>query len=198
MSFVFISHSQYDKTIKNWFKKAIDDGGLETILMEFELLRSDNPGPLIRDIINQSCIGLVVLLGKNILRPPGFTSQFTHNWVGFEIGVAACANKPIIVFEEYSTPIEFPVPFLNHFIRFRFNYDHARYIGQIVKDNMPSQKYMAPDVVECPNLRCNAVFNYWSLWYEMHCPVCTVKFGADQNEIKKRGDRYDYMPSNIT
>jgi hypothetical protein len=61
MSFVFISHSQYDKTIKNWFKKAIDDGGLETILMEFELLRSDNPGPLIRDIINQSCIGLVVL-----------------------------------------------------------------------------------------------------------------------------------------
>ena len=166
--------------------------------MELELIPSDNPGSLIKDIINRSCIGLVVLLGRNILRPPGFTPQFTHNWVGFEIGVAASVGKPIIVFEEYFDPIEFPVPYLNHFVRYRFDNDHARYIGQIVKDNMPSQKYMAPDVIQCPNPKCNAVFNYWNLWVEMHCPVCTKKIGADQDAMKKRGNRYDYMPSNIT
>ncbi len=102
-----------------------------------------------------------------------------------------------MVFEEYSTPIEFPVPFLNHFVRFRFNEDHARYIGHIVRDNMPSQKYMALDVVKCSNPKCNAVFNYWSLWVEMHCPVCTKKLGADTEENMKRGNRYRYMPANI-
>lgn len=198
-SFVFISHSQYDVTLKKWFKKAIEDSGLQTILMELELLPTDNPGPLIRDIISEGCIGLVVLLGKNILKPrESLTPQFTHNWVGFEIGVAASANKPIIVFEEYFDPIKFPVPFLNHFIRFRFDNDHARYIGQIVKGIVPRQKYMAPDLIKCPNPKCNAVFNYWSLWYEMHCPVCTRKFGAAQNEITQRGSRDNYMPSNIT
>lgn len=195
MSFVFVSHSQYDKTIKDWFKKAIENTRLETVLMELELLPTDNPGPLIRDIISQDCIGLVVLLGGNILRPPGYTPQFTHNWVGFEIGVAASARKPIIVFEEYFTPIDFPVPFLNHFVRYRFDDDHARYIGRIVRDNMPSQRYMAPDVVKCPNPKCNAIFSYWSFWYEMHCPVCTRKFG--QEAIKERGDRDNYMPSNV-
>jgi hypothetical protein len=86
VSFVFVSHSQYDRTIKNYFKKAIENSGLGCILMELELLHSDNAGPLIKDIISKRCIGLVVLLGKNILRPPGYTPQFTHNWVGFEIG----------------------------------------------------------------------------------------------------------------
>lgn len=197
MAFVFISHSQYDKTIKNWFKEAIDASGLGCVLMELELLHSDNPGPLIKDIISRSCVGLVVLLGRNILRPPGYTPQFTHNWVGFEIGVAASAGKPIIVFEEYFDPIDFPVPYLNHFVRYRFDNDHARYIGQIVKDNMPTQKYMAPDVVKCPNPKCNAVFNYWSLWVEMYCPVCRRNLGADEEANIEGGNRYDCMPSNI-
>ncbi len=61
MAFVFISHSQYDVTIKNWFKKAIEDNWLETILMDLELLHSDIAGPLIRDIISKSCIGFSCL-----------------------------------------------------------------------------------------------------------------------------------------
>ena len=60
MAFVFISHSQYDDTIKNWFKEAIDASGLGCVLMELELLHSNNPSPL-KDIISRSCIVLVVL-----------------------------------------------------------------------------------------------------------------------------------------
>lgn len=165
--------------------------------MEIELLHSDNAGPLIRDIINQSCIGLVVLLGKNILDPPGSTPQFTHNWVGFEIGVAACACKPVVVFEDYYNPIDFPVPYLNHFVRYRLDGKHSKYFGQIVKENMPVQKYMAPDVIRCPNPNCNAVFYYWSVWIEMHCPVCREDFEVDEESDIKRGNRFDFMLSNI-
>jgi len=95
-------------------------------------------------------------LEEIILRPPGLASQFTHDWVGFEIGVAASVKKPIIVFEEYFDPIKFLIPFLTHFVLYRFDNDHARYIGKIVRDNMPTQKYLAPDVIKCPNPKCNA------------------------------------------
>lgn len=33
-------------------------------------------------------ITVFVLLGKNLEKPPTLTSQYTHNWVSFEVGVA--------------------------------------------------------------------------------------------------------------
>jgi hypothetical protein len=50
------------------------------------------------------------------------------------------------------------------------------------------------DAIECPNPNCNAVFYYWSLWVEMHCPVCRGDFEVDEESDIKRGNRFDFMP----
>jgi hypothetical protein len=43
-------------------------------------------------------------------------------------------------------------------------------------------------------------FYYWSVWIEMHCPVCIEDFEVDEESEEsdtKRGNRFDFMPSNI-
>ena len=198
MEYIFISHSRYDKQLRDFFAHTIRRiSGLDSILMEFENLYHQNAGKIITDIISQSCIGLVVLLGKKILFPPGYTSQFTHNWVGFEIGVAACAKKPIMVFEDYEDPINFPIPYLDHFVRYKQDEDHSWYIVRVLRDNMPVQRYVAPDIIRCPYSDCNAEYSYWSIRERMYCPVCRGNFIPGQHVILRRGDRSNIMPSNV-
>lgn len=198
MASVFISHSQYDTQIIDFFAQTIENiPGLEPILKELENLNHQNAGILIKNIIRDDCIGVVVLLGKKILFPHGYNPSFTHNWVGFEVGVAACAEKPIIVFEEYDNPICFPIPYLNHFVRYVQDNEHSRYIGQILKDNMPFQRYIAPDEIHCPYTHCNAVYYYWSIRRRMHCPVCRGIFDPDEDLNLTRNNRFDFMPSNL-
>jgi hypothetical protein len=49
--------------------------GLDYVLMEFENLHYQNAGKIITDIIGQSCIGLIVLLGKKSTIPSGVHSS---------------------------------------------------------------------------------------------------------------------------
>ena len=44
MSSIFISHSQYDKTIKDFFAKNIENVGLKPIRMEYEMMTHQNAG----------------------------------------------------------------------------------------------------------------------------------------------------------
>jgi hypothetical protein len=195
---VFISHSQYDIQIIDFFKRTIRSiPRLEPTLMELENLNHKNAGIVIKDLIKNDCIGLVVLLGERVLFPHGINPSFTHSWVGFEVGVAASRGKPIIVFEDYEDPIEYPVPYLDHFVRYKQDKDHSRYIGQILRYNMPIQQAIAPYKIRCPYTHCNAVYSYWSIRNRMHCPACRGIFTPGADRILTRGNTDQFMPSNV-
>ena len=114
------------------------------------------------------CKCLIVLIGKRILLPEGYNYSYTHNWVGFEVGVAACYNKPIIVFEEdsmnFNDTVQFPVPYLNHYVRYNRNESNSKYIMRLLKDNIPVQKNMVPvKTIKCPYPHCRVEYIYWNI-----------------------------------
>ncbi|MGB7632792.1 MAG: hypothetical protein WBL68_03650 [Nitrososphaeraceae archaeon] len=115
---------------------------------------------------------------------------------GFEIGIASCKDKPIIVFEDYDEPIVFPVPYVNHFGRYKQDNEHFRYVGQKLRYNMPIQQTIAPYVIQCPYIHCNAEYFYRSIRNRMHCPVCRQIF-SPEDQILVRGDTDRFMPSSI-
>lgn len=196
MAYVFISHSRYDKQIKEFFAETIANHGFEPVLMELENLHYEFAGPLIRDIIGQDCIGLAVLLGDKVLFPHGQNPQYTHSWIGFEVGVAASFRKPIMVFEDYQDNIKFPIPYLDHYVRYSQNDEHSEYIGRILGYNMPFQKFRAPDGIRCPYSNCNAEYSYWSIRTKiMPCPACRQILKFDGKSIIKSGNRFDIIPS---
>jgi hypothetical protein len=93
----------------------------------------------------------------------GLNPQYTHSWIGFEVGVAASAEKPIMVFEDYQDNIKFPIPYLDHYVRYLQNEEHSQYIGKILGYNMPFQRFRSPDHIRCPYSSCNAKYSYWSI-----------------------------------
>ncbi len=95
-------------------------------------------------IRNKDCIGLAVLLGDKVLFSQGLNPQYTHSWIGFEVGVAASVGKPIMVFEGYDDNVKFPIPYLNHYVRYLQNDEHSDYIGTILRYNMSVQRLRAP------------------------------------------------------
>jgi hypothetical protein len=59
---VSISHSQYDKQITIFFKRTIENIGLEPILIEYEDLTHQNVGVVIKTrIMSNDCKCLIVL-----------------------------------------------------------------------------------------------------------------------------------------
>lgn len=126
----------------------------------------------------------------------GLNPQYTHSWIGFEVGVAASAGKPIMVFEDYDDYLKYPIPYLNHYVRHRQTDEHSRYIGSILGHNMPFQRLRSPDHIRCPYPNCNTEYSYWSHRRKMTpCPACRQIFTFDGNSIIKSGNRFDIIPS---
>jgi hypothetical protein len=89
------------------------------------------------------------------------------------------------VFEEYEDNIQFPIPFVTDYVRYDLDsLEHLRSIGQILYDSLPTRKYLAPEVIQCPYSNCNSVYSYWSALTNMHCPVCRqeIEFGEPTTE----------------
>jgi hypothetical protein len=122
---VFFSHSKHDHNLINYFLHIFTDIGLRGIFFESQQLYEDYAGWTISNTIGRpDTITVFVLLGKNLEKPPTLTSQYTHNWVSFEVGVAAGCGKPIWVFEEFGSFIRFPIPFVT---------DYAQYTSKSLK-----------------------------------------------------------------
>jgi hypothetical protein len=72
-----------------------------------------------------------------MLFPNGYNYSFTHNWVGYEIGVVTCRGIHNIVFEEdymdFKEIVDFPVPHLDHYFRYKQDPNNSRYIGEVLK-----------------------------------------------------------------
>jgi hypothetical protein len=209
MAFVFISHSKSDRRIKNFFARTVEEiAGLNPILMEYEKLTHQNAGVVIkRRIMSFDCKCLIVLIGKRILFPDGYNYSFTHNWVGFEVGVAACRAIPIIVFEEDSMDfkeiVEFPIPYLDHYFRYKQDASDSSYIGMMLKMlsfSIPIPKEIFPQSIKCTYDHCNAKYFYWNrsriLPERMPCPVCRMLFRPGVDEILTRDDTTNkHMPA---
>lgn len=127
MSSIFISHSKNDTEIVNVFLRAFQDTRVNPILMEYE--KSQNPPwSEIRTKISLSS-ALFVLLGPNLKN-----SDYTQNWVNYEVGLADGLNKQIWVFEDVKNETIFPIPHVHHYLI----YDQTRiesldYLQNIVK-----------------------------------------------------------------
>jgi hypothetical protein len=183
--YIFISHSRRDKVLVEFFEKAIKKIGLGVVLIEQENWDWVNVNQVITEGIRHGCVGLAVLLGRNVHCPPEDNRLHTHNWISFEIGVAAGSSKPggkpestkpVIVFEDYEDDIYFPVPFLTDYIRYSQSEIHSHKIGEALKKILSNEMIMAPDGIQCRNPKCNAIYRFWSDRSILPCPVCRKKF----------------------
>jgi hypothetical protein len=188
--YIFISHSQLDDKIKNFFSNAIvRTSGLNATLMEFEDLEGFYAGDEISNIIwHEATECVVVLLERNISNFP-----YTHNWVNFEVGVASGWWKPVWVFEEYGRNIHFPISFVTDYCRYRLNDSKfLRYIGEILVFSLAYLMTYGVPVVRneklCPN--CSSKFNYWNDDKIRYCPVC-------RQPLNYRGRKVNLRLSNI-
>lgn len=186
--FVFISHSRYDEQIKNFFSHAIArTNGLNGTFMEFENLEGAYAGVEISNKIrhpNTAC--LIVLLGENIESAPG-DPVYTHNWVNFEVGVAAGYGKPVWVFEEYRDDIHFPIPYVTDYCQYQIgNNDFLRYIGNTLIGSMLSPPHRRTPQVRIHCHFCHAEYNYWNDVPIERCPVCRQPTTQRRNKIDLR------------
>ena len=171
---IFISHSRYDEDIRKYFDEIFAGTTVKAVRLEFERYEVP-PSKFTREQIRASD-AVFVLLGPNITRSP-----FTQIWVAFETGCAAGYGYPkdIWVFEpiQYS-PIQFPVPFLHHYMLYDPNSrEHREYITSIVKAyeawiplfrSIPSGWRQ----VTCPYDDCGMSYIFHTISEEIYCPTC--------------------------
>ena len=173
---IFVSHSKDDKDIVNYIEKVIFNVGLTPKLMELEEMGLKYPAQRIVDIIRsnyqENTRAVAVLLGENLANPPTATPQFTHNWVNFEVGVAAACNKPVWIFEEFNDFIQFPIPYVTDYCRYTLgDKNHLHNIGDFLRKmvNFPEQ-YRRQLQITCK--LCNAYYRIWDSGKNLNCPVC--------------------------
>lgn len=111
-----------------------------------------------------------VLLGKKLESPP--SPEYTHNWVNFEVGVAAGSTKPVWAFEQEGDSIRFPMPYVTDYMTYVLNdKNHGRKMAELFKSRIAGGlRRRTQPPVRCSN--CNATYNYWSDSSEINCPVC--------------------------
>lgn len=175
---IFVSHSRYDTESISFFAKIFARVGIIGRFMEWEKLDNEYAGLRIADIIRSDVIentrAVLVLLGKNLKNPPTPTPQFTHNWVNFEVGVAAGCKKPVWVFEKLDEFIQFPIPYVTDYAKYRHeDIGHLRIIGDILKDKITNGLRRPPFTITCGHKNCNGKYNFWNEDVkEFNCPVC--------------------------
>jgi hypothetical protein len=176
---VFVSHSQHDHDIKNFFSNIFANIGLQAKYMEWEDLDRKYAGAEIMHYIrSDETVAVLLLLGKNLQFPPALTRRYTHNWVIFEAGLAAGAGKTIWVFEAFSDNIKFPVPLVTDYAQYVLNdISYLRYFSQLFRERFmyeysPTSPPNRPRIEICPYETCNATYRFWSNSQVWYCPVC--------------------------
>lgn len=148
--------------------------------MEWDMLDNKYAGYEIKEKIRaalfsgQDTVAVFVLLGKNLERPPTYTPQFTHNWVNYEVGVAAGSQKPVWVFEQFRDFIHFPIPYVTDYAQYHLDeIDHIRNFSDIFRQRFISGlRVNPPFVITCPYNDCNGRYSYWNDEAQFNCPVC--------------------------
>ena len=174
---VFVSHSRDDKELRNFFTNIASRAGFRNYFMEWENLENEYAAARIADIIRSNVLEnvrmVVVLLGQNLANPPTHTPQFTHNWVTYEVGVAAGCRKPVWVLDETNQFIDFPIPYVTDYYQYKLDdVNDLQRIGELIMWSIqhgPTKKA----ITRCPYDNCNAQYNLWNRYSnEIYCPTC--------------------------
>lgn len=176
MAQIFVSHSRDDIRLRQWFDEIFAGSPVKAIRFEFEFeAQAENPIPSIVQMI-QGSAALFVLLGTNLLYRP---TMHTTNWVSAEVGLAKGFNIPIWVFENITSPISFPVPFVDHYVRIRLDMpEYHTVVREWVNAYQPIIRQRDPirgEAMPCGNPGCKSVLQVHQPWEDMdRCPVCTM------------------------
>jgi len=188
---VFISLSQHDHDVKNFFSDIFTDIGLQTKYMEWEALDSRYAGADIMHYIrSDDTVALLLFLGKNLQFPPALTHRYTLNWVIFEAGLAAGAGKPIWVFEASCDNIKLPVPLVTDYAQYVLgDTSYHGYFRQLFRERfMYEYSPISPPnrarVERCPYETCNATYRFWSNSRVWRCPVCRRRIPSSPGSDK--------------
>lgn len=164
---IFISHSRFDTDILIPFDEIFAGTNVRRIRVEFESYELP-PWIFIRDSILRSS-AVFLLLGPNVNQSP-----YTQNWISYEVGLACGLNKPVWVFERIDQPINFPIPFLNHYMLYNPDIpEHSDYIRNIINGYLallPTHPMGTP--IECGTSNCGIRFNLHTLVERFYCPSC--------------------------
>ena len=110
----FISHSKRDKELVNAMAKVLrnikHDPIIEELIPEEE--KENVPYEEIRKNVNQSDHVFLFLTDNIVL------TEYTRNWVSFEVGLTASEHKKLLVFERSGVPVPYPIPYLTDYMIF--------------------------------------------------------------------------------
>lgn len=183
MADVFISHSRRDHELVIFMNEVCTAAGVRAREFEFNFAALGGTANEEIAAIMRGCSVLFVLLGRN-----ASCSLHTSNWIASEVGLAKGMNIPIWVVEDRFASVDFPVPFVDHYIRInvgdpahRDPEDHW-YMQQLVeaygKRGARSGDIRIPETtqLECGEGGCQAVFAVHPPHDQLQkCPVCTVR-----------------------
>jgi|GEM_PF-1043227 len=109
MVYVFISHSRKDTELVEIINYNFRSEGVVPLFMEFTP-ESEPPYKKIEENVKSSN-AVFLFLTQNVI-----SSDYTKNWISFEVGLAKAFNKPAFVIEDFNNKIHFPVPYLTDYV----------------------------------------------------------------------------------
>ena len=114
MANIFISHSRRDEDLVTAMAKVLRNIGHNPIIEEFIPEEEKEPVPYEEIRKNVGISDFVFLfLTDNIV-----ATEYTRNWVMFEVSLTASAQKRLFVFERAGVPIPYPIPYLTDYMIF--------------------------------------------------------------------------------
>lgn len=111
---IFISHSKRDEQLVRNIQSVLINLKQTPIIEEFIPEESKEPIPYeeIRKNIKLSH-SVFLFLTDEIVK-----TEYTKNWVIFEVGLASHSGTPLFVFERKGFPISYPIPYVTDYMLF--------------------------------------------------------------------------------
>ena len=166
---IFVSHSRKDTKILDFFAKAFATTGVKWKCMEFENMQfEDMPRPQSEEINKQvkNSIATFLLLGPNVKN-----SDYTQNWIAFEVGLSCAYGKSVWVFEEVGSKINFPIPYVTDYVRYDLNEAISfNEIRKIIESY--GNRTGKPLGLETTCRHCGSTFFTHGWIGAYYCPVC--------------------------
>lgn len=131
MAVVFISHSRRDKQLVRNIQSLLINLGHSPIIEEFipEKMKKTIPRDEIRENIQLSH-AVFLFLTDEIVR-----SEYTKNWVLYEVGLASSGHKSVFLFERAGLPIPYPIPYVTDYMIFDpYSIEDALNIQKLAKE----------------------------------------------------------------
>lgn len=175
---IFVSHSQHDEDMRVSFDTAFARTGVISKCMEFENMEPPQWEKISKEIQNSEATFL--LLGPNVKR-----SEHTQNWIAFEVGLSCAFNKRVWVFEQTSSTVDFPIPYVTDYMFYENleDKDYFNYVRSIIEGyrfkslvHWAESKEIRHEIpqgksIKCP--RCQSKFALHAIRSILfYCPSC--------------------------